>query len=69
MLHNQNSANFAHISLIIPTFVPSVLPQNGTKNKRGTREYAQAEYQGFEHSEDVRLNVEISSVPIKVQCA
>ena len=41
MLHNQNSANFAHISLIIPTFVPSVLPQNGTKNKRGTREYAQ----------------------------
>lgn len=31
--------------------------------------YAKAEYQGFEHSEDVRLNVEISSVPIKVQCA
>ncbi len=28
-------------SLIIPTFVPSVLPQNGTKNKRGTREYVQ----------------------------
>ena len=31
--------------------------------------HATAEYQGFEHSEDVWLNVEISSVPIKVQCA
>ena len=41
MLHNQNSANFAHISLIMPTFVPSVLPQNSTKNKRGTTGYVQ----------------------------
>ena len=28
-------------SLIITTFAISELPQNGTKNKRGTREYAQ----------------------------
>lgn len=28
-------------SLIIPTFVPSVLPQNGTKNKRGATGYVQ----------------------------
>ena len=27
------------------------------------------DYQGIENSEDVWLNVEISSVPIKVQCA
>ena len=32
---------FTHFSLIIPTFVLSMLPQNDTKNKRGTREYAQ----------------------------
>ena len=31
----------ARFSLIITTFVPSEPPQNGTKNKRGTREYAQ----------------------------
>lgn len=31
----------ARFSLIIPTFVPSVLPQNGTKNKRGTTGYVQ----------------------------
>lgn len=30
---------------------------------------ATVEYQGFELSENVRLNVEISSVPIKVQGA
>lgn len=69
MLHNQNSANFAQISLIMPTFVPSVLPQNGTKNKRGTREYAQADYQGIELFEDIRLKVKVLLVPIKVQCA
>ena len=28
-------------SLIIATFVPSVLPQNGTKNKRGATGYVQ----------------------------
>lgn len=31
----------ARFSLIIPTFVPSVLPQNGTKNKRGATGYVQ----------------------------
>lgn len=31
----------ARFSLIIPTFVPSVLPQNSTKNKRGTTGYVQ----------------------------
>ena len=59
----------ARFSLIIPTFVPSVLPQNGTKNKRGTREYAQADYQGIELFEDIRLKVKVLLVPIKVQCA
>ena len=31
----------ARFSLIITTFAISELPQNSTKNKRGTREYAQ----------------------------
>lgn len=31
----------ARFSLIITTFAISELPQNGTKNKRGTREYVQ----------------------------
>lgn len=31
----------ARFSLIIATFVPSVLPQNGTKNKRGATGYVQ----------------------------
>lgn len=65
MLHNQNSANFAQILLIIPTFVPSVLPQNGTKNKRGTREYAQADYQGIELFEDIRLKAKYCSYRLK----
>lgn len=47
----------------------SVLLQNGTKNKRGTREYAQADYQGIELFEDIRLKVKVLLVPIKVQCA
>ena len=38
---NYFSAISTRFLLIIPTFVLSVLPQNDTKNKRGTRKFAQ----------------------------
>ena len=79
-IFKQNSTNSRLYNQNPTTFCSIFIDYNYLCHIRATAKYhkeeawyericATAEYQGFEHSENVRLNVEISSVPIKVQCA